>query len=313
VGGAHRLGALYSVLTSSSQPTPGSLRCCPSTGYWADPRRHRQLAGHKYGYRTFDNRTSRATPCPSTCSPWASCSRTTPQVRMSPNFAVRWFEIDPTWQAIRLLARTGLIEIAAAPSPAPLLEAAAADRHPIQAASRPETTRTRCPSRDGSSADRARRGCAPPERARGAGRVGELLRGQPDARRSAHLRQRCEQEGGETAEEIMCSPARLAPRIATQRCRRRNQARAAPGRGPDRARAAPRRSHQREVMRARRIRSLGPRKKLAKNAAPASACNANAAAARPGPARPLPARAGAADAERDAGEEPRTTRSRPIS
>jgi len=31
---------------------------------------------------------------------------------MSPNFAARWFEVDPTWQVMRLLARLGLIQLA---------------------------------------------------------------------------------------------------------------------------------------------------------------------------------------------------------
>jgi stearoyl-CoA desaturase (delta-9 desaturase) len=30
---------------------------------------------------------------------------------MSPNFAARWFELDPTWQIMRLLAWIGLIQI----------------------------------------------------------------------------------------------------------------------------------------------------------------------------------------------------------
>jgi len=32
---------------------------------------------------------------------------------MSPDFAARWFEIDPTWQVMKLLARAGVIDIAA--------------------------------------------------------------------------------------------------------------------------------------------------------------------------------------------------------
>jgi len=31
---------------------------------------------------------------------------------MSPNFAARWFEIDPSWQVMKLLAWAGVISIA---------------------------------------------------------------------------------------------------------------------------------------------------------------------------------------------------------
>jgi stearoyl-CoA desaturase (delta-9 desaturase) len=31
---------------------------------------------------------------------------------MSPDFAARWFEVDPTWQVMRLLAKARVIEIA---------------------------------------------------------------------------------------------------------------------------------------------------------------------------------------------------------
>jgi len=69
--------------------------------------------GHKYGYRNFQNGD-------------ASCNTLVFDVvtmgelfqnnhhkyPMSPDFAARWFEIDPTWQVMRILAQTRVIEIA---------------------------------------------------------------------------------------------------------------------------------------------------------------------------------------------------------
>ena len=70
--------------------------------------------GHRYGYRNFDNGDdSRNTLVVRLPHARASSSRTTTtSSAMSPNFAVRWFEIDPTYQVIRVLAALGIVKIA---------------------------------------------------------------------------------------------------------------------------------------------------------------------------------------------------------
>jgi stearoyl-CoA desaturase (delta-9 desaturase) len=85
-------------------------------------------AGHKYGYRTFDNRDQSRNTLPIDVLTMGELFQNNHhKYGMSPNFAVRWFELDPTYQAIKLLAKTKLIEIVApqAQAPGPLLEGAA--------------------------------------------------------------------------------------------------------------------------------------------------------------------------------------------
>ena len=71
--------------------------------------------GHKYGYQNFDNGDdSRNTLVVRLPDAAASCSRTTTtSPAMSPNFAARWFEIDPAFQVMRLLGKLGIIELPA--------------------------------------------------------------------------------------------------------------------------------------------------------------------------------------------------------
>jgi len=70
-------------------------------------------AGHKYGYQNFDNGDrSRNTLVFDVLTMGELFQNNHHKFGMSPNFAARWFEVDPTWQVMRLLARVGVIQIA---------------------------------------------------------------------------------------------------------------------------------------------------------------------------------------------------------
>jgi len=69
--------------------------------------------GHKYGYRNFDNGDlSRNTLVFDFLTSGELFQNNHHKFGMSPDFAARWFEIDPTWQVMRVLAKAGVIEIA---------------------------------------------------------------------------------------------------------------------------------------------------------------------------------------------------------
>jgi stearoyl-CoA desaturase (delta-9 desaturase) len=68
--------------------------------------------GHKYGYRSFDNGDeSRNTLVFDFVTAGELFQNNHHKFGMSPNFAVRWFELDPTYQAIRLFALLGIIDV----------------------------------------------------------------------------------------------------------------------------------------------------------------------------------------------------------
>jgi stearoyl-CoA desaturase (delta-9 desaturase) len=71
--------------------------------------------GHKFGYRNFD--TPRDDQSRNTLTfdfiTWGELFQNNHHARaMSPNFAARWFEIDPTWPIIRVLAWLKIIRLA---------------------------------------------------------------------------------------------------------------------------------------------------------------------------------------------------------
>jgi len=81
--------------------------------------------GHRYGYRSFDNGDGSRNTLPLDVVTMGELFQNNHhKYPMSPNFAARWFEIDPTWQVMKLLAWAGVIEIATPqkaiyPAPAP--------------------------------------------------------------------------------------------------------------------------------------------------------------------------------------------------
>jgi len=90
--------------------------------------------GHKYGYRNFDSDdVSRNTLVFDFLTPGELFQNNHHKFGMSPNFAVRWFEVDPTYHVMRVLAALKLIDMAGAqktrwePSMAKKAEPAAAE------------------------------------------------------------------------------------------------------------------------------------------------------------------------------------------
>ena len=74
--------------------------------------------GHRYGYKTFDNGDlSRNTLAVDFLTAGELFQNNHHKYGMSPNFAVRWFEIDPTYQVIRVLSALGIIDLGNAQIP----------------------------------------------------------------------------------------------------------------------------------------------------------------------------------------------------
>jgi stearoyl-CoA desaturase (delta-9 desaturase) len=69
--------------------------------------------GHKYGYRNFDNgdRSRNTLPVELLCM-GELFQNNHHKWGMSPNFAARKWELDPTWQVMKVLAKLEVIEIA---------------------------------------------------------------------------------------------------------------------------------------------------------------------------------------------------------
>ena len=70
--------------------------------------------GHRYGYKNFDNGDqSRNTLILDFLTVGELFQNNHHKFGQSPNFAVRWFEIDPTYQVMRVLAWLGIIDFGA--------------------------------------------------------------------------------------------------------------------------------------------------------------------------------------------------------
>jgi stearoyl-CoA desaturase (Delta-9 desaturase) len=71
--------------------------------------------GHRYGYRNFEsNDVSRNTLVFDVLTAGELFQNNHHKFGMSPNFAVRWFEIDPTYQVMKVLSAVGVIDMAGA-------------------------------------------------------------------------------------------------------------------------------------------------------------------------------------------------------
>ncbi len=71
--------------------------------------------GHRYGYRNFKSSdVSRNTLVFDVLTAGELFQNNHHKFGMSPNFAVRWFEIDPTYQFMRLLGALGVIDMTGA-------------------------------------------------------------------------------------------------------------------------------------------------------------------------------------------------------
>ncbi len=68
--------------------------------------------GHKYGYQSFDNGDASRNTLPfDFLTAGELFQNNHHKYGMSPNFAARWFELDPTYQVMRVFAALGIIDL----------------------------------------------------------------------------------------------------------------------------------------------------------------------------------------------------------
>jgi stearoyl-CoA desaturase (delta-9 desaturase) len=68
--------------------------------------------GHKYGYQSFDNGDKSRNTLPVDVLTMGELFQNNHhKYGASPNFAARWFEVDPTWQVLKVLAAARIVTI----------------------------------------------------------------------------------------------------------------------------------------------------------------------------------------------------------
>ena len=68
--------------------------------------------GHRYGYSNFDNGDDSKNTLPFDFLTGGELFQNNHhKYGMSPNFAVRWFEVDPCWQVMKVLSFLGIIDL----------------------------------------------------------------------------------------------------------------------------------------------------------------------------------------------------------
>ena len=72
--------------------------------------------GHRYGYSNFENGDlSKNTLIFDFLTFGELFQNNHHKYGMSPNFAARWFEVDPAWQIMRVLDKVGVIDLGGSP------------------------------------------------------------------------------------------------------------------------------------------------------------------------------------------------------
>jgi stearoyl-CoA desaturase (delta-9 desaturase) len=67
--------------------------------------------GHRYGYKSFDNGDDSRNTLVFDLVTWGELFQNNHhKFGMSPNFAARWFELDPSYQVMRVFAWLGIID-----------------------------------------------------------------------------------------------------------------------------------------------------------------------------------------------------------
>ncbi len=106
-------GTLYALFYLRFAPSAWWLLLLPV--HWVMGPVHGAIVnwcGHRYGYATFDNRDqSRNTLAFDFLTFGELFQNNHHQYPSSPNFAVRWFEIDPCYQVMRLMAWLRVIDL----------------------------------------------------------------------------------------------------------------------------------------------------------------------------------------------------------
>jgi len=109
------LGALYALFYIHFAPSPVWFLLVPA--HWLMGPIHGAIVnwcGHKYGYRNFDNGDASRNTLPFDFVTMGELFQNNHhKYGQSPNFAVRWFEMDPCYQVMRILGAVGVINLGA--------------------------------------------------------------------------------------------------------------------------------------------------------------------------------------------------------